>query len=276
MNINSGFNFSVLIKLSSHQTQYGFKLNTFVLLDHFQFNTESIFSYYPRNIGQRKRMFENKNSIGIVGLFGNSKTTSDFSYSCIQHQSFKKYGIAYSYIWYRDNQSTSQKSGAIGIHFNRLSILHENDFFSGFGKDRFRTGDIKLCFQDSLIKYMSGIQLWTGETSGTRVKENKDSKTIKRYKDLSDLPYGRSSNGIFFIGISSNFYLNNNLNIKAGWDSEQIRHLIQNKILHDFPLLPNSNKTPYYPRLDSKGLPTFKKENMKKPRFFYSFDLNGI
>ncbi len=221
-------------------------------------------------------MFENKNSIGIVGLFGNSKTSSDYSYSCIQHQSFKKYGIAYSFIWYNDNQSTSQKSGAIGIHINRISILHENDFFSGFGKDRFRTGDITLCLQDSHMKYIAGIQLWTGETSGTRIREKNESKSTKRFKDLSNLPYGRTSNGIFFIGISSNIYLNNNLNIKMGWDSEQIRHLIQNKILHDFPLLPNSNKTPYYPRLDSDGQPTFKKENIKKPRFYYSFDLNGI
>tara|TARA_Y100000385_G_scaffold223555_1_gene233683 strand:- start:292 stop:954 length:663 start_codon:yes stop_codon:yes gene_type:complete len=220
-------------------------------------------------------MFENKNSIGVVGLFGNLKTTSDYSYSCLQHQSLKKYGIAYSYIWYRDNKSTSQKSGAIGIHVNHLSILHENDFFSGFGKDRFRTGDITICFQDSLIKYMSGIQLWTGETSGTRIKEAKENRA-KRYKNLSDLPYGRTSNGIFFIGISNKIYLNNNLNIKLGWDSEQIRHLTQNKLLHDFPLLSKRNKTPYYPRLDSNGFPTFNKENIKKARLYYSFELNGL
>ena len=220
-------------------------------------------------------MFENKNSIGVVGLFGSLKNTSDYSYSCLQHQSLKKYGLAYSYIWYRDNKSTSQKSGAVGFHVNRLSILHENDFFSGFGKDRFRTGDITICLQDSLTKYISGIQLWTGETSGTRIKENKENKT-KRYKNLSDLPYGRTSNGIFFIGISNKIYLNNNLNIKLGLDSEQIRHLIQNKLLHDFPLLPKKNKTPYYPRLDSNGLPTFNKENIKKARLYYSFELNGF
>jgi len=263
--------------LSSHQQQFGIKLNTFLLFKNFQINAESVFSLYPKTFGNRKRVFERKSSIGILGLWGNHKNNVDFEFGALNHQGFNKFALGYSYIWYRDNTKTSQNSGALGLHIDKWSLIHENDFFSGKGKDRFRTGKMHISFQDSLIKYQSGFVLWTGETNGSIWNKTKYSKCPNGYRDLHKLPYGKTSHGVLYFGVSKSIFDQNSISFQMGWDSEQIRHIIQNKFIHDMPLIPKNiaRKTPHYPRLDKDGLPTFNKDDTRKTKIFYSYGWNN-
>ena len=63
----------------------------------------------------------------------------------------KNVSVGYAYIFYKDNVQTSQNSGAISFHYKQFGITHENDFFAGKGRDRYRTAKMRLSFQDSLL-----------------------------------------------------------------------------------------------------------------------------
>jgi hypothetical protein len=60
-----------------------------------------------------------------------------------------------------------------------------------------------------------------------------------------------------------------------GIDSEQVRHVFQNKLFHDLPFLPKKyqNQTPHYPRLNKEGLPVFTKNEVRKDKFYFSLGM---
>ena len=272
-----GFNLSFIFNISSHQNQYGIKLNTYVLFKNIQVNTESIYSFYSFTLGKRKNVLESTNSIGIVGIWGKEKKDVDFELSPTTNQGNKNVSVGYAYIFYKDNVQTSQNSGAISFHYKQFGITHENDFFAGKGRDRYRTAKMRLSFQDSLLKYQTGFNLWTGETKGTDWIKKKTKKCPNGYKNLFNMPYGRTSHGIVYFGING-FILDRSIgNIKIGWDSEEIRHVIQNRFMHDLPFIPKSiaRKTPHYPRLNANGFPIFNKDEARKSCFYYEFGWNN-
>jgi hypothetical protein len=272
----SGINLHLIFSFGSHQKSVGIRLNSYFQYRFFQLNGSSSFQFYKFSWGNRSSFFENANAIGIVGFVGQKNQFVDWEFSVLSKQSPHDYAISYSSIWYRDNAGTSQRSGAFGLQIKKISLSHENDAFAGIATDRFRTGIFKVSWNDSLYKIGSGIFIWTGETNGVPKQFNPEFYP-KYYKNLSMLPYGKTSHGILYGQVQFRMQ-NNSLGFQIGVDSEELRHQIQNEFFHDLPFLPKKyqNQTPHYPRLNDQGFPAFDKNGIRKNRFYYSVGINSF
>lgn len=271
----TGVKLNVVFRTGSHEKSIGFRLNTYFQYRFIQLNGSSSFQFYNYSWGNRRKFIENRTALGIVGFFGQKNQYIDWNYSTLTKQSPHDYAVSYSSIWYLDNVGTSQRSGAFGIQVKRISVSHENDAFAGIATDRFRSGGFNFCWNDSLYKIGSGIVIWTGETTGVP-KQFNPKVYPKSYKNLSVLPYGKTSHGVLFGQVQFRAR-NNSVGLQIGLDSEEIRHQIQNKLFHDLPFLPTKfqNQTPHYPRINDYGFPVFTRKDVRKNRFYYSLALNS-
>jgi hypothetical protein len=274
-NLTTGTQLTILAQFGSHQKSYGIRLNCFLQYAYLQFNAGSTLSYYPFSLGKRKSFFESKNSFGLVCFFGKQNQYVNWQLNPLVKQSKHDYAVSYSSIWYRDNAGTSQRSGAFGLQIKRFTISHENDAFAGIATDRFRTGILKVHWNDSIFKLGGGLFIWTGETTGVP-KQLKSELYPKYFKDVSTLPYGKTSHGIAYVEADFLYFSNQNIGFQLGTDSENIRHFVQNKFLHDLPFLPKrfQHQTPHYPRLSEDGHPVFRKDEVRKNKIYYSLGFN--
>ena len=82
----------------------------------------------------------------------------------------------------------------------------------------------------------------------------------------------KTSHGILYGSLSYNLPYRQDAFVKIGIESEEIRHLIQNRLIHDLIFLPKSVKhhSSHYPRLDELGCPVFEKNHAKKKSIIFS------
>lgn len=273
--ISFGGQISAIIQIGTHQRSIGFDLNGFAQYEFIQLNGSCGFLFYNLGLGKRRNFFENRTALGFVGYFGPENQALDWQLNFWSKHSRNDYALSYASIWYFDNRKTSQRTGAFGLQIKRMSFYHENDAFAGIATDRFRTGNLLIQWSDSLLKIGTGLQIWTGETTGVS-KQYKPNIYPKEFKDISSLPYGKTSHGVLYSQIQYRSIENQTVKFKIGMDSEHIRHLFQNKIFHDLPFLPKKfqNQTPHYPRLNSEGLPVFTKSEARKNKFYLEFGMN--
>jgi hypothetical protein len=268
--IHFGGQVSVILELGTHQRTFGFELNGFAQYQFIQINTTSKFQFYNLGLGSRKNFIENRTAFGLVGYFGPENQPLDWQLNFWSKYARNDYALSYASIWYFDNRKTSQRSGAFGLQIKKMSFYHENDAFAGIATDRFRTGGVLIQWNDSLLKIATGLQIWTGETTGVP-KQYKSEIYPKAFKDISSLPYGKTSHGILYSHLQYKYIANQTLTCKIGIDSEEVRHVFQNKLFHDLPFLPKKyqNQTPHYPRLNLEGFPVFNKSEARKNKIFF-------
>jgi hypothetical protein len=270
-----GAQFSVVYQMGSHQKSIGLRANAFCQTKFFQVNSSSSLTYFPKSYGDRRNFIQNKNEIGAVCFFGAKNQFLSNQLSVLSHESRHDYSISFASIWYNDNARTSQRSGAFGIQVKKISLILENDAFAGIATDRFRTGFFQVKYKDSLFNFGSAVYIWTGETSGVSAKRIPNSMD-KNYKDLSTLPFGRTSHGIWYVEGEMRVANSQLFQLKLGVDSEEIRNSVQNRFFHDLPFLPRryQNQTPHYPRLNKDGLPVFTANEAKKVKNYFSVGFN--
>ena len=269
----------VVLDFGTHINAVGLNLKGYYTDYFFQANASTTFTLSANGYGDRKRFWESKNAVGLVLLAGKKQMDVDFQLDGLNHQTPYNLGLGYNYIWYRDNAGTSQNSGGFGIHIKNVSIYHENDVFGGKAKDRFRTGHFYVTYRDDDYKFGIGINLWTGETAHARWEKIHLDKAPNGFKILEDLPYGKTSHGILYGSFIYNLPYRQDIHLKVGMDSENIRHGVQNRLIHDLFFLPKFTKlinrvTPHYPRLDENGCPVFNKDDVRPPKIFFQFGMN--
>lgn len=271
-----GLSAGIVLNVGTHVNSIGLSVKTYYSDYFYQFNVGSSVTWNLKSYGERQKYWESRSYFGLVLLGGTRDNTIDFHVDGLNHQTNYTNGIAYNYLWYYDNAGTSQLSGAFALHLDKLSICFENDLFAGQGKDRFRTASLFFNYRYDLYKFGAGINLWTGETNGVPWEGIGEEGTPYGYKRLNTLPYGKTSHGI--VCATASYYLGYGqfVNSKIGMDDEQIRHVIQNKIIHDLVFLPKSVKhnTPHYPRLNEEGMPIFDKSQKRKSKFYYQLGMN--
>jgi hypothetical protein len=274
--INYGFKFQLLATIGSHQSSFGLGLNTFIGCRYAQINAGSRFRLFGNDLGNRTNVREWRHELGAVVMGGRFDNPINFEYSGALHQQKSAYSLGYAYLWYFDNTETSQRSGTWNIGLGRIDLQFENDVFGGQAKDRFRTGSLVLSYRDSMSKYALGIQLWTGETRNSVWYKDPLDRAPSGYRDLTPLPYGKLNHGILFGEIKYRTDYNQYVGGRIGWDSEQIRHIFQNRLTHDLILLPKSieRNTPHYPRLDENGKIVFSKKEARPAKPYFSVFLN--
>ncbi len=266
----------LVTNFGSHQASVGVTLRGY-WTDYFvQMNATSSIQFYTGSYGRRVNFWESRNAVGLVLLGGKKQRNIDFQLDGLNHNTPFNYGVGFNYIGYFNNNGTSQLSGGFAAHIKNLSIYHENDVFGGQAKDRFRTGHMLLSYQYQDYKFGLGLNLWTGETSNSQWQKIKTDKMPSGFRLLEDLAYGKSSHGILYTSFAYNLPYRQDVFLRLGVDSENIRHVFQNRLMHDMIFLPKKMKrsTPHYPRLNEDGCPVFEKELVRPPSYYFQFGTN--
>lgn len=273
-----GFQVGGVISLGTHVNTFGLKASFYYSNYFFQANIGTLLKYNITSFGKRKHFFENRFHIGAVLLGGKKDAPIDFLIDGLNHQSTFRNAVAYNYIIYTDNKGTSQRSGAWGLHLYPVSVLFENDVFAGQAKDRFRTGDIEIRYRQEHVSFFTNFYIWTGETRHSVWNRTPKEKCPNGFRSLENLPFGKTSHGIWSVGIHYNLFPLHTLTSKIGFDSEQVRHIIQNRLTHDLILLPKKieRNTPHYPRLNKEGKPVFTKKEARPNRFYFQTGINDV
>lgn len=271
-----GVQLGLLLQMGTHINAIGIQTKAYTGNSWGQVNIGNTISFNLTHLGNRRNRWENRSYLGGALMFGKERLYTDFELDGLNHQSNRFFAVAYNYVCYWDNAKTSQQSGGFGLHFGPVAVKMENDVFAGQSRDRFRTGHFQVSYRWEIAKAAIGGYMWTGETRNSPWDKTARPKMPSGYRDLSELPYGRTSHGIVYASGSYLLPYGNQLFARVGWDSEQIRHGIQNRAFHDLAGLPKKWKrnTPHYPRLNEEGCPVFTKEERKKDRFFLNIGLN--
>lgn len=274
-----GGSIGVSLNFGSHINGVGLKMNGYYTDYFYQVNAGQQFNFYFNHLGSRKKFIESKSALGLILVFGPERSHLDFELDALNHQTKHDYAFGFNYIFYRDDVGTSQNSGGFGMHIKNLSLYHENDFFAGQARDRFRTAHFHIGWKQENVKFGAGVYLWTGETTGAERSNITTKQSPNGFKILEDLPYGKTSHGIAYGNISLALPYQQTVHLRLGVDGERIRHIIQNKMAHDIALIPGLTKktkrsTPHYPILDSQGCPVFDFDSKRENAFFMSFGLN--
>lgn len=183
-------------------------------------------------------------------------------------------GVAYELSYFLNNIGTRQTLGAFSFRFNHFALLFQNDLFANFeGRDRFRTGAIAVGYVDAYTSIWLKNLIWTGETrclNRTLVRDSQYPSKIG-YKNIAECPYGKISHGILALQLNHSFSNWLNVGGAIGIDHEKIRHVFQNKVIHDV------FKNPHIPMLDDENLLyLFKDDQRIRPgRFFFELSNHG-
>jgi hypothetical protein len=246
------------------------------------FNAFHAFNSFGPDL-KRKEMQIN---LGLLAAFGPSFTHSgpEFFMPAINHTG-RSYALTYIYKIYLDNIETSQNTGLFGIHAGGFSFVMENDIFIFKGDDKWRTGAFSIGFRRDSIRVAVTTELWTGNQRDPKAKRFLPDSTRYAsrfgYTDLSDAKYGKYSHGILTIdgGVALPFH--QHAGARIGLDAEQVRHVVQNKLIHDMLFIPKKwikVINPHLPMLDEEGRPYLGKENQRinKPKFFGNVSANPL
>lgn len=282
---NFGISAGAIVNLGSHVAQIGLYLSGYYYqsrneLECLQINSNARWTFNYKNWGASGKFRETKVGIGLVAAWGQNGAKQKYFHSLVSNQTGRDYSLGYGYNFYFDNRNTSQRTGTVGFQFYDFEIMHENDILATSGSDRFRTAALMVAYSKDSIRVGLNSLLWTGNSNSPLAKNHYDTSfTRYGYKDLSNTPYGKFSNGV--IGVQAEYALGfgQNLKLSTGVDSEKIRNVIQNKIIHDMYFIPAKwvkTKNLHIPMLDNSGLPYLyqKDQQVKKSRLYYQFSLN--
>jgi hypothetical protein len=273
-----GVQIQLLATVGAHRTSVGIKLNTYVAFDYAQLNIGTAYRFSKLNLGGRMNFGEWRHHTGLVVMAGKENNPVNFNWDGALHQSKRPYSIGYSYLWYVDKVGTTQRSGTWNFGIRRVDVQFENDVFGGQGKDRFRTGNFYVSYRDEQRSVGLGFMIWTGESAHSIWNRTPMNHAPSGYRDLTPLPYGKSSHGVLYFGGQQTFAGKQVASLQAGVDSEQIRHLFQNRLIHDLLIFPKKMKrnTPHYPRLNANGENVFSKREKRPDVLYFQTSVNDL
>lgn len=267
-----GGKIGLYLQFGTHEQALGIHLAGYYASHFFQGNIGQQLIYHRKSLGERRRFWETSTALTAFILGGTQALKPDFQIGKYQHQRTFQRGLGFSYLWYYDQAGTSQRSGAWIYNEGYVSVVLENDIFGGQGKDRFRTGTLTLSYRNDWWKLQGQLALWTGETRGSTWFKTPGRKMPNGYRDLSQLPFGSTSHGIFSVGFIAqpHPFGSQVSSLRVGIDSEEIRHIFQNRLMHDLIWLPKRypRTTPHYPRLNEAGQPVFRAAERRPDRLY--------
>lgn len=261
--------------IGSHQHYYGIGAHAGLEYRSVLFTLGSDMSYRLKDLGQRNRFLESKSYIGASMVTGKYTSVRDLELGALNNYFSRESSFGYAYIVYLDRAGTSQFSGAFKAEIKRHSLMFENDFFAGQGKDRFRTATLLYRYRELLWSGHLGLRLWTGEASGLQVKEIVHHGKLQRYKDLSSNPFGKTSHGIIYGGVK--YALGSQtLGVELGVDAEQVRDVLQNQVAHASVWhRRRASKAVAYPMLNKMGNPTFDNSQVRTASTYFQLSISG-
>ncbi len=273
---NTGATAGLVLALGNRFDRIGVQVNAYYVYRFVQINPALRFYYNFKSPGPKKRYGEYVASIGLCLGYGKTDSTYRPFREVISNQTRYINSFAYAYNCYFNKIGTTQQTGIICFQFSHFSFISENDIYARPMLDRFRTGALMLRYQDSSLQIALSTALWTGQM-GKRRMDNPDFPA--GYIDTSGAVYGNCSHGL--LSLQVNYWLPyfQNMQVNMGVDAEQVRHAIQNRLIHDFFFIPRRWYSPvnaHIPMLDERDQQFLKKEGQKvRPaKLYYNAFLN--
>jgi len=250
----------------------------------FQLNSDIRLHFNYRAFGPDLNGGEFVYKIGAVWAWGAADTLENSFLSSVSNQLGKRNSIGYSFNHYFDKIGTNQKTGFISLQLHRWHFIMENDAFAGAPADKYRTAAAILQYRISPTTQIAfNSILWTGDPFTNFIDTqtfDEDYPSQYGYRDMNYASYGNYSNGVFGIQMQTMLPYQQEVKYNLGIDSEWVRHIFQNIIIHDLYILPkwlNPMKHPHIPMVSDVGTQYIFKEGqrVKPPSFFAQFGWNS-
>lgn len=271
---NYGINVGFVGAIGTHVRRFGFVFQGYYVHRFAQINAAVRVYNNFRDLGPRGEHTEFNGALGLCLGYGKTTTELNRFVSSIGNQTGYKNSVAYSYnVWY-NRVHTSQVTGIAAFQFDRVSVILENDLLAKPMLDRFRTGAFLVQYQDRDVQYAINCSLWTGQM-GQSVR-NDSLFPAAGYLNTTGSTYGNVSHGLLSAQVKVANDYGQYLQANAGIDAEQVRNAVQNRFIHDMPLVPkklNKAQNLHIPMIDSTGNQYLyrKDQHIRKPKLF----LNG-
>ena len=277
---NTFFLAGIYISTGTHINSFGVFAKSFSLIaDNFQWNNELRLNYNLRYLGPKISHGEIQFSSGLLFSYGDENKKERFFLNKNSNLTKFSNSISYCYNLYFNKIKTTQQTGSISFSFDNFCVTHENDILARPRLDRFRTAGIQVAYEHQNFRFAITQYNWTGMLG----KSIKDSlyPSPAGYLDTTANRYGLLSHGILCASAEvSDISYKQQIKINLGTDAEQIRHLVQNRIIHDGCFLPKGwrNKNNYHlPMIDVKDQQyLFRDEQrIRKQKFYLNAFLNS-
>jgi hypothetical protein len=268
-----GLNIGAVVAFGTHFQRVGVVVNAYYVYDFAQVNAETRLYFNFKNLGPQKVYTEAVTSIGAVLACGQKQQFYNPFFSSVSNQTGYKYSLAYSFNAYWNKIKTTQQTGLIAFQFDKISLITENDIFAREILDRYRTGAVLLQYQyDSLFQVGINCTMWTGQMGG-RLPITIPQIAPQCYMDTIGGTYTNLSHGLLSAQFKWNVGYSQIVQANIGVDAEQVRDVLQNKMIHDMKFIPKKwrkNINCHIPMLDDKSEPYLYKEGQKiKPAKAY-------
>ena len=251
---NYGFNVGLVGAFGTHVQRFGISVQAYTVHDFMQLNGSFRLYHNFKNLGPKKENLELHTALGFCLGFGDKTHSDNWFISPIGNQTGYRHSVAYSYqIWINAIQ-TSQVTGLLACQFNHVSVICENDLLAKPTLDRFRTGAFLIQYQSNYWQYAINCTMWTGKLGlGMR---NDSIFPAPGYVNMDGSVYGHLSHGLLSAQVKYANEFGQYLQANAGIDAEQVRDVVQNKIMHDMPFIPkrwNTSQNLHIPMIDTSG-----------------------
>lgn len=269
----AGLNF----QLGTHIQRLGLMYQVFVYGNAFQVS-QGVWAHF------------NFKNLGPKGIYPEMKMFAGFQYSW-NPEPGEKYMLSefsnltnrinhlgYNFYWYLDKLKMSQTAGALHLNINQVLFVIDNDAFGlNAIDDKFRTGGSYIGFQKDSMMFGLQATLWTGKSHGTVAVADTSYPSRFGYRDIRNTEHAEKSHGILALRADYQWTYRQTARAEVGVDAEQVRHLIQNKLIHDGAsrrLM--RSKNPHYPMLQEDGsMYLFREDqNVRKPKPYFQLSAN--
>lgn len=272
-----GIQTGVTFQFGSTVNRIGVFAKGFVIYQSFQLNTDVRWHFNMRSFGPPVSGGEWIYKVGLVWGWGETDSLSNEILTPVSNQIGRKNSIGYSFNQYRDKIGTTQKTGLASIQLNRLQFIMENDAFAGPPADKFRTAAATFQYRLTPTTQIGlNALLWTSDPFTNFIDtqtEDKDYPSRYGYRDMRFAQYGKYSHGILSMQLQQVFPYQQTVRYDLGIDSEYVRHVLQNVVIHDMYYVPdriNLAKHPHIPMISDDGTQYLFRAGQKvKPLLFY-------
>lgn len=282
-NFDFGGTVGLSLTIGTQVNRVGVIIKGYTSFKQFQLNAQTTNFFNIKTYGIDEGGLETQNSVGLIYGFG-GVNTEDFTsmLNILGNQTGQRNHIGYAYNFYNDVHQMNQKTGTISIQVNRLTFITENDAFSFIPQDRYRTAGAAFRYKISEFTYFAlQTTLWTGDPFYMTVKPIYEGyPNPSGYEDMTGARFTKNSHGILAVQIIRLLPYQQQVSMNLGMDAEQIRHVLQNRFIHDLPFIPkgwNPPRQPHIPMVAVDGQPYLFQDGqeIRKARFWGNLNVNA-
>ncbi len=278
-------------RLGTERAKLGCILGASYKQEHWQLNALWGWDWSWKDLGPKIAHGEYRLGLGASGALGGDEEWfpediqgGNSFLSPVRNSSGKAYTAGFGFWWYFNKIGTDQMTGVLEFEIDRWVISHENDVFIGKASDKFRTASVFIGYRFDEARLGWSTIMWHADTRGEGrnwVYESNSYKSRHGYIDLSKVRYGNLSHGIMAFEFMQELPWGQAAGISLGVDSDKVRHLFQNKIMHDMPWWPRSwkqPKNPHIPMIDEEGKAYLFREGqeVRADRFYIEAFMNSV